>query len=1211
MKFRKNILRLVLYPRFRNEEQTRIAVVQYAIAIATLFGFCLELIFRVSTGGLRLALPIGIVSTIVMLSIFLIRREILNLSGNLLLWTLLGFLLYLIGTNDGIHDTAVLGIPAVLVGAGLILKRKHFFVFTSVSLISVALIGYAEINGVIRNAFSTKTNYLDIVDLTVILGITTVTVRLLSDRFVRSLLQSRNDEMEIRKQAARLKESEERFRMLFEGANDAILIMRDELFIECNSMAMIMFGCEQRSDIVGHSPWEFSPREQPNGGSSKERAHEIIRDALQGSPQRFYWQHMRKDATLFDAEVSLNRLALGKEMLIQAFVRDISESKLMEDRVRQSEEYYRKLVETSPDAIVIVDADGHLSFASRKAYEMFGVPDGQSVVGMPILQWVASEEHETVRSRLTKFLTGQLNTHGSEYRVLKQDRTPFWCEIASSPLNAADGQVIGVLMVCRDVSERKKAGEALRENEERFSRLTDAAFEGIVMSENGCVVDLNEQLAAMLGYTRSEMIGLEVSRFVAPESLALVQNNMTSGIEYPYEHLALRKDGTTFSVESRAKSLPYDGHRVRVTAIRDITERKQTEESLWVSEQKYRNLFESANDAMFIFDPSSEIILEANSKACETYGFDQEEFIGLSLKSITMDSVRGENEILRLLEAGSMKDYETVHFKKDGTAAYFLVSASVIDYKGSKAILSISRDITERKHADEILRLQSAAIQSAANAIVITDRTGVITFVNSAFTHITGYTPEDAVGKNPRILKSGEQTSAFYRNLWETINAGNVWRGEVVNKRKDGSIYSEEMTITPVQNEQREITHFIAIKNDITDRKRLQGQLIQAQKMEGIGTLAGGIAHDFNNILGIILGHIAVVERAGNDPETLKDSTREITTAVQRGASLVRQILTFARKSDVADEPIRVNATVKELAKMIDDTFPKTVSVSLSLDNSLPIIMMDQTQLHQALLNLCVNARDAITDAAAGSMGRGEIRIQTSLVSNGEVKKRFSEASVPEYACIAVSDTGKGMDEETKQKIFEPFFTTKERGKGTGLGLSVVYGIIESHHGHIEVESEIGHGTTFRLYLPVTTALATPAVPAEDGVPRDVRGQETILLVEDEQNLLGLMRTALEREGYTVLTAMDGLSAIKTFSLNKEKIALVVTDLDLPKLDGAVVFTSMKDIDPNVKIILASGYLEPNMKSNLLRSGAKEFIQKPYSTNLVLRKIREVLDGSP
>ncbi|MCX6141649.1 MAG: ATP-binding protein [Ignavibacteriales bacterium] len=280
------------------------------------------------------------------------------------------------------------------------------------------------------------------------------------------------------------------------------------------------------------------------------------------------------------------------------------------------------------------------------------------------------------------------------------------------------------------------------------------------------------------------------------------------------------------------------------------------------------------------------------------------------------------------------------------------------------------------------------------------------------------------------------------------------------------------------------------------------------------------------------------------------------------------------------------------------------------MDKTIPIIMMDPTQLHQALLNLCVNARDAITDSSTGNLGRGEMRIQTTVIRSFEMRKKFSEASAAEYVCIAVSDSGKGMDEETKQKIFEPFFTTKERGKGTGLGLSVVYGIIKDHRGHIEVETEIGLGTTFRLYLPVTEALATPAVPQEESAPDDLRGKETILLVEDEQNLLGLMKTALERAGYTVLTAADGLSAIKMFSLNKDKIALVLTDLGLPKLDGAAVFTSMKDIDPNVKIILASGYLDPNLKSNLLRSGAKEFIQKPYSPNLVLRKIREVLDAA-
>jgi PAS domain S-box-containing protein len=1110
MKIYLYVKRILSPPRFAEEEQTRIAVTQYAIATATLIGFSLELIFRATTGGLRLILPIGIASAIVVLSLFLIRRGFLRWSGNLLLWTLLGLLVYLIGTSDGIHDMAVLGIPAVLTGAGLILKRKHFFVFTSVALISIALIGYAEINGIIHNPYSSKTNYLDIVDLTVILGLATVTIRLLSDGFIRSLAQLRNDEMEIRKQAARLKESEERLRMLFEGANDAILVIRDNLFIECNSMAMNMFGCKQRSDIVGQSPWVFSPRQQPDGRSSKDKSLEIIHDALQGSPQRFYWQHLRNDGTLFDAEVSLNRLEIGKETLIQAFVRDISESKEMETRVRQSEEYYRKLVETSPDAIIIVDADGHLSFASRKAYDMFGISGNQSVVGMPILQWVAVEEQEVVRSRLKDFFTGQLVSYAREYRLLRQDGTPFWCEITSSPLNAADGQVIGVLLVCRDVTERMKAGEALRESEERFARLSDAAFEGIVISEYGRVIDVNEQLADMLGYPRSEMIGLEVSRFVAPESLSLVQNNIESGVESPYEHLALRKDGFAFSVEARAKSVPSDGHKIRVTAIRDITERKQTEESLRSSEQKYRNLFESANDAMFIFDPSSEIILEANSKACETYGFTREEFVGLSLRSITMDAVRGENEIRRILEAGSMKDYETVHLKKGGVGGYFLVNSSVIDYKDAKAILSISRDITERKRADEILRLQSAAIQSAANAIVITDRTGAITFVNSAFTRMAGYSPGQALGENPRILKSGEQTSAFYENMWSTINEGKVWRGEVVNKRRDGSFYSEEMTITPVQNEKGEITHFIAIKNDVTDRKALQEQLIQAQKMEGIGTLAGGIAHDFNNILGIILGHLSLMTRSDSDPSTLSTSADTIANAVQRGASLVRQILTFARKTDVSRKPVDVNAHVVELTKMLQQTFPKTIEIVRELDSALPIISVDQTQLEQAILNLCVNARDAMEGVNGTKLGSGKLIIRTGTISGRQLRARFEDAVASEYVKIAVIDTGTGIDPETKRKIFEPFFTTKDAGKGTGLGLAVVYGVLKAHQGFVDVESEVGRGTTFTLFFPSSVKKVSAEALVEIENAADLRGSETILLIEDEENLRDLMAKILE-----------------------------------------------------------------------------------------------------
>jgi CheY-like chemotaxis protein len=380
--------------------------------------------------------------------------------------------------------------------------------------------------------------------------------------------------------------------------------------------------------------------------------------------------------------------------------------------------------------------------------------------------------------------------------------------------------------------------------------------------------------------------------------------------------------------------------------------------------------------------------------------------------------------------------------------------------------------------------------------------------------------------------------------------------------------------------------------------------------MESLGLLAGGIAHDFNNILGIILGHMAIVERAGKDPSTLKSSSEEITKAVQRGASLVRQILTFARKSDPTLEPVNVNATIRELSKMINDTFPKTIAVSLDLEKPIPLIMMDQTQLHQALLNLCVNARDAIGDASTGNLGRGVIKIKTQVAGAEEVKRRFSEATAREYVCIFVSDSGMGMDDVTKQHIFEPFFTTKELGKGTGLGLSVVYGIIKTHRGHIDVESAVGKGTTFRMYLPVPDEAASPVAEVEAGSRGTYVGHETILLVEDEENLLSLMKLSLERAGYTVLTATDGMAAIKVFSLNKEKIALVLTDIGLPKLDGAAVVLSLMEIDPNVKIILASGYLEPNLKSNLLRSGAKDFVQKPYSPGVVLRKIREVLDGA-
>jgi nitrogen-specific signal transduction histidine kinase len=405
------------------------------------------------------------------------------------------------------------------------------------------------------------------------------------------------------------------------------------------------------------------------------------------------------------------------------------------------------------------------------------------------------------------------------------------------------------------------------------------------------------------------------------------------------------------------------------------------------------------------------------------------------------------------------------------------------------------------------------------------------------------------------------------------------------------------------------VSGFIAVQNDITDRKRaeeerkgLEAQLLQAQKIESIGTLAGGIAHDFNNILGIILGHATLLDRMCNDPSTFLRSRDAIVSAVQRGAGLVKQILTFARKTEIMFEQVDVNETIQDLVRMLQETFPKTVSFSLTLSRDIVAINADRTQVHQTLLNLCVNARDAMPDG-------GLITINTEQVPAAELRRRFAEARAHHYVRISVSDTGTGMDDVTRQRIFEPFYTTKPTGKGTGLGLAVVDGIMRSHQGFIDVRSAIGFGTTFFLYFPLDMSRNKISEEVTEQAAIPAGGKETILVVEDEEELLALIRTLLESAGYCVIPAMDGESALRVFQERRSDIALVISDIGLPHVSGAEVFRQMRRIDPEVRSILVSGYFEPEAKSQLMKAGAAGFMQKPYIPAEVLAKVREVLDA--
>jgi signal transduction histidine kinase/ActR/RegA family two-component response regulator len=433
--------------------------------------------------------------------------------------------------------------------------------------------------------------------------------------------------------------------------------------------------------------------------------------------------------------------------------------------------------------------------------------------------------------------------------------------------------------------------------------------------------------------------------------------------------------------------------------------------------------------------------------------------------------------------------------------------------------------------------------------------------------------------------------------LWEENNR-RAFDGEIVTGERQynegGKAVHVYNVITPIRQDGA-VRGIMGMNMDITDRKNLEQQLLQSQKLESLGTLAGGIAHDFNNILGIIMGHASLLGDVAGNPAKLSRSAAAIEKAAIRGAALVRQILTFARKTNVVFEQVNLNEIASELGRMIEETFPRSIAITIDLDPDLPPVEGDRTQLHQTLLNLCVNARDAMPSGGSLSITTERIRNQGQGGDQGW------------FARLRVGDTGSGMDETTKRRIFEPFFTTKDPGRGTGLGLSVVYGIVESHKGFMTVDSAPGEGTRFTLDfpLPQSAAVHGPTVRAAE-VSR-TRGTETLLVVEDEEMLSELLKVSLEALGYTVITASSADRALDICQSLGEEIALVITDLGLPGMSGRDLFLKIRALRPQARVVIATGYIEPGTRTDLLALGATSFIQKPYLPDEVALAVRAAL----
>ncbi len=559
--------------------------------------------------------------------------------------------------------------------------------------------------------------------------------------------------------------------------------------------------------------------------------------------------------------------------------------------------------------------------------------------------------------------------------------------------------------------------------------------------------------------------------------------------------------------------------------------------------------------------------------------------------------------------SGHSFELDTRLRRKDGTVVWVHIKGrgSFDSHHRLRWIDGVLIDITQRHQAEEERVRLTTAIEQADEIILITDAQGTIVYVNPAFERITGYSRDEALGQTPRLLKSGQQSEAFYHDMWHALTSGRVWAGRLVNKRKDGTLYTEQVNITPVRDGQGQIVNFVAVKRDITKEIELEYQRQQARKMEYVGRLAGGVAHGFNNMLQAILGHTEIALETVESDHPLHADLKSIREATQRSTDLTRQLLTFGRKQAINPEVLDLNQAVANTLKLLPEVLGKRVSIAWQPARNLWRVAMDPVQVDQLLVNLCRNARDASKDSGTITIGTRNLRL-----SEQDIKER-TQRGPGDYVALSVSDDGSGMDEETKSRIFEPFFTTKELDAGSaGMGLAIVYGVVQQNQGFIDVESQPGQGSQFTIYVPRLLTVE----PEEESLPRSPGGAqtaavektETILLVEDEPAALHVCRVMLEKEGYRVLTANHGAEAMEVARQEAGEIDLLLTDVIMPETNGYELAQQIQRNWPDIKCMFMSGYTA----DIILRRGVVEdglrFIQKPFTIAALTTKVRATLD---
>ena len=836
---------------------------------------------------------------------------------------------------------------------------------------------------------------------------------------------------------------------------------------------------------------------------------------------------------------------------------------------------YRALLEAAPDAIVVVNQSGIVVLVNAQAERLFGYRRDE-LIGQPADILVSEHfrgQHNEQHSRLLAAPPARSTVVGLQLFGLRKDGTEFPAEIRLSPLDTKGG--VWVSSAIRDISDRRRTEEDLR----RLASIVACSDDAIVgKTTEGIITSWNSGAQHIFGYSPKEAIGRSITMLAPvdrPEEIPRMLECLKRGeVVDHFETVRLRKDGKEVQIELTVSPIRDALERIvgASTIGRDISVRKAAEKHLVQMEARYRGLLEAAPDAMVVVN----------------HGFAE--------RLLMHGTGTPGDPVVPQMGTG----IELHGRRKDGSEFPIEIMLSPLDTVDGILITAAIRNIAERKLRENDLSRLAAVVESSQDAIVSLTSLGIIRTWNRGAERIFGYSAEEATGRSILFLSPPDRSAEGSTLLERVARADRIEHFETIRVKKDGTQIHVALTFSPIKDSDGRVVGVSSVARDVTESKHMEAMLRQSQKMEAVGQLAGGVAHDFNNLLGVILGYTGLMlDRLGlDDPQ--RKSIEEIQKAGDRAALLTRQLLAFSRKQVLQPKVIDLNAVVAGAEKLLQRLIGENIELRAVLNPELCRVKADPGQIEQIIMNLAVNARDAMPSG-------GKLTIETSNMEFDEAyTAQHPSTRTGPHVMLAVTDTGCGMDAETKAHMFEPFFTTKEFGKGTGLGLSTVYGIVKQSGGSVWVYTEPGLGTSFKIYLACVDAV--PEIePPNDKVMNVVAGSQTILIVEDDPALLQVTHRSLEEVGYAILEARSSKEAIDISESHTGPIHLMVTDVVLPGMSGVKLAAYLSAQRPEMKVLYVSGYTNDTVFHHGVLEPGLAFLQKPFSARTLARRVGEVL----